>query len=981
MVVGAVVLIVQAVVGLTTSSSRSSSCTSGGSGAWPEVGEHQAFIPPNFEAVSTGTSHGNVRARLCVEQDADAVLATIPWRQRALINTCPPPPAPNPPPSPADPCEWLVYSGGYNTSNIPGPQGNLHCGSDLEALKAACCRNSKCASVSWIAAKRDGCCKPNDFGGWDSVDGAFSYVKKVKSQVTEDLVTPQLCLPRVIVRSSVTGLEVSNVIIVNATREAGTIIFEPEFGPGEYHAYYLPHHSQQSAGAFWTVSVTYPAVDERGVAPAWRERVTSGSGLPRAQFIEMQPRVEFHRFTDMEMIATAAETAALNNSYGSGAPFLLFPEDRRHALRLTNSPDLPMRWAQAGPRHSFMGSARRGEFYTFQIGVWAHREGVTVTRALYQHALAEHFTCINLGGVDETGATFEKNVTIASGHVNSLWFGVQIPIDAQPGSSLNGNITLQVQRIDGMGAVHSAVVAVDITVSAGRALLDKGDSDVWRLSRLRWLDSTIGLDNSQVPSPYLPIQLGTASLRNLLATSEPEKPAHVNGVALDMHILGRHIQIAKSGLPLQLSAIESGGGGASSTGVLSSAIELTLGASSSSFVWGGPTLTSRSRSVVEWLAKGKGQGSATGVSAEVNGSQWFEGYGKYSMKLMAEKDMRTDGVTLTLPLSKNNTRMLMGFTRRGGEIGKSAGSLPLHWKWGDASSYQLWIGSPKAGLRFKFSGPEPGWGATSFNWRSNPPPWFNDHKGGANVTRLSNGVVALTAFTGPIALNASQPIELHFELLLTPVRPLKHGRNHKHWKEKHYQVGYGQMFVTPKDVAAAGATIANLHQGIRESSVVWPGHSQTSEGLLNPYIDWPFEPNSVRLMSDWAAEAKAIGIRTKFYYTVRELSTHAAELWALRSLGTEILAGGTRPNHGTQSGTSWLVEHLHDGFAKCWQNPLSNGEFDSAICDTGVSRWTNFYIEGLNISSAAPPYVSGVYYVSSVCCTMLVCCFLHALSS
>jgi hypothetical protein len=39
-------------------------------------------------------------------------------------------------------------------------------------------------------------------------------------------------------------------------------------------------------------------------------------------------------------------------------------------------------------------------------------------------------------------------------------------------------------------------------------------------------------------------------------------------------------------------------------------------------------------------------------------------------------------------------------------------------------------------------------------------------------------------------------------------------------------------------------------------------------------------------MSDWASEAKALGLRTKFYYTVRELSNHAAELWALRSLGT-----------------------------------------------------------------------------------------------
>jgi hypothetical protein len=358
---------------------RSTSCPSGGSGAWPEVGEHQAFTPPRYAAVSTGASHGNVRARFCVEEDADAVVATIPWRQRALIKACPPPPAPNPPPSPADPCEWHVYEGGYNSSNIPGPAGNILCGSDLETLKAACCKNSKCASVSWIAATRDGCCKPNDLGGWQSQAGAFGYVKKAKGDPAKPANTAERgggalpaaalkwCLPRIIVRSPVTGLAVSNVIIVNATRESGTIIFEPEFGPGEYHAYYLLHHSQETGG-FWTVSTSYLAVNETAVAPAWRQRAASAAA--HARFIEMQPRVEFHRFTDMELIATTAETEAINRSHGSVAPFLLFPEDRLNALRLTNSPDLPMRWAQTGPGTHFAGSARRGEWYAFQIGVW-----------------------------------------------------------------------------------------------------------------------------------------------------------------------------------------------------------------------------------------------------------------------------------------------------------------------------------------------------------------------------------------------------------------------------------------------------------------------------------------------------------------------------------------------------------------------------------------------------------------------------------
>jgi hypothetical protein len=135
MVATSPVVLVFVLAALVTTVAASGCTFGGGTGAWPEVGEHNAFQPPTFNAVSTGTSHGNVRARLCVDDDADAVLAIIPWRQRELIKACSPPPPPNPPPTPADPCEWDVYSGGYNASNIPGPSGNILCGSELEPLK------------------------------------------------------------------------------------------------------------------------------------------------------------------------------------------------------------------------------------------------------------------------------------------------------------------------------------------------------------------------------------------------------------------------------------------------------------------------------------------------------------------------------------------------------------------------------------------------------------------------------------------------------------------------------------------------------------------------------------------------------------------------------------------------------------------------------------------------------------------------------
>ena len=72
------------------SAAAPSACPAAGGGAagsWPEVGETDPAVGKSrhIDAVLK-SGHGNVRARLCVEEDANAVTATIPWRQRRLIN-------------------------------------------------------------------------------------------------------------------------------------------------------------------------------------------------------------------------------------------------------------------------------------------------------------------------------------------------------------------------------------------------------------------------------------------------------------------------------------------------------------------------------------------------------------------------------------------------------------------------------------------------------------------------------------------------------------------------------------------------------------------------------------------------------------------------------------------------------------------------------------------------------------------------------
>lgn len=82
----------------------------------------------------------------------------------------------------------------------------------------------------------------------------------------------------------------------------------------------------------------------------------------------------------------------------------------------------------------------------------------------------------------------------------------------------------------------------------------------------------------------------------------------------------------------------------------------------------------------------------------------------------------------------------------------------------------------------------------------------------------------------------------------------------------------------------------------------------------------------------------AKSIKTKIYYTIRELTNYAPELWVLRSLGGEVIADGAG------GGAPWLREQLVDGYSPAWVSALPEGEIDAAVLTQGLSRWCNFYV-------------------------------------
>jgi len=198
---------------------------------------------------------------------------------------------------------------------------------------------------------------------------------------------------------------------------------------------------------------------------------------------------EFNADSPMEAQAAQEEVAKLLAEH-AGRDYMLFPEDRLRPIRMLEA--LPRRWIESGPGSSFRGQARPGEFYVFQIGLFAARKDIIDVGMEYSDLKgplgkiisSSLFRCINVGGIDWKGQRFTRQVNVTKGHVQPLWIG--IPIPKQAFGRYDGELTVR----PGNSKPTRVKLIVEV---AGEALDDHGDGQLWRHSRLRRLDSTVGL--------------------------------------------------------------------------------------------------------------------------------------------------------------------------------------------------------------------------------------------------------------------------------------------------------------------------------------------------------------------------------------------------------------------------------------------------------------------------------------------------------
>lgn len=704
---------------------------------------------------------------------------------------------------------------------------------------------------------------------------------------------------------------IRNLIGVNITREFGDFVFQPQPGETEYLLYFMPF---EITGLWAFPTIVYRA-PEASADPAWLEAIGLApgapdaarlGGLPEAEVVAFEARSEFDRFTDMEIIALEPEVSALVRQAGD-ARYLLFPEDRRHPIRMTG--DIPERWAKKGVSQVFRGMAERGEFFAFQVGVYAIRGGLEAVGFEFsdmKHASAPDMAirssrcrCFSLGGNDWLGRAFSRAVAIAEGKVHAFWFGIDVPADVEPGEYA-GSLILRFSN------APAAVMRVELDV-CGKIRADHGDGELWRHSRLRWLDSGIGLEDEPV-APYSPVSIDGATVS----------------------CLGRAVTFGPDGFPRGIRSFFPPNAdrllGGEGRELLAAPVRMVAECGGGPVQWhcGGVSFSE----CTAGSARLDARSAAGALTMDVSARMEFDGYINYKVSLAANEPVDFGDIRLEIAWRRAAAVYMMGLGRKGGKR-----PTRWDWKWDERfANNQFWLGDVTAGLYCKLKGEEDAWNLGDLKSCGIPDSWGNGGRGGCAIEEEADCVRA-RIFSGPRRIMPGRPLEFRFGLLPTPVKTLCAD----HW-DRRYCHDYRRC-EAPETVAELGAGVINIHQG----------------NELNQYINYPFL--AVDKLKNYVAEAHRHKLKVNIYYTIRELSNHVHEMWALRSLGGEVFLDGPGFRLAAQcfpedvdrraNGWAWLQEHLEDRFVPAWHEPLPDGDWDAAIATTGLSRWHNYYLEGL----------------------------------
>lgn len=688
-------------------------------------------------------------------------------------------------------------------------------------------------------------------------------------------------LKRIIVVDSNTNQKVQNVYADNITKEHGEVYFQPASGPGTYYIYYMPYKNEGRSN--------YPIgsylAPEKTASESWLAKVSDTLSVVYAY--DIQSINSFNSMYPMELIAAKILTDSLVK-INAGKPFLVFPEDRTHSIKMKK--DLPDRWVTRGIKNIFSDSTSKGENFSFQLGIYALQNLNNVKISFSDLALSEEniipanrISCLNTEGRSYDNKPLHFTLDIPEKTVQAVWCLIDVPADI-PAGIYQGRATVTAE------SNFSTEIALNILVK-DTVIANGGINDPLKMTRLKWLNSAMAQENSVI-KPYTALKVTE------------------NSIAL----LGRKIVLNNDGLPKQIQTFfteEMTDYAKQPKNILHAPFEFNAYTSEEPQAWNMSDIrfTRQEAGLVQW----ESSGTTDSLKIEVTGAAEFDGFVSYSIKLIALEDVELHNTSLTIPYNQQSAKYMMGLNVKGD-------TLPslLQWKWDVANKNQdgAWIGDVNAGMQFSLRD-ENYMRPLNTNFYKLKPlelpaSWGNDNKGGIDISK-ENNMVLVDSYSGERTMKKGDTLCYNFNLLITPFHTIN---TDSQWTQRYYHA-----YQPIETIKETGATVVNVHHAT----------------AINPYINYPFIV--WKKMKDYIDSAHTAGLKVKIYNTIRELSNRAYELPALRSLNQEIFSPG---NGG---GFAWLQEHLDSNYIAAWFVPELK---DAAIINSGMNRWHNYYVEGMN---------------------------------
>jgi hypothetical protein len=692
---------------------------------------------------------------------------------------------------------------------------------------------------------------------------------------------------RIVLVDAETGASIDNILVRSLNYEYVDIVFQTSEESEQYLVYYYPFET--TGGYYPTVTYLKP---ETTAEDEWLNRCShldeaDLATLPQASVEAIQAINDFHRFFPMEVVATQEEVDAFKAALPK--PWYLFPEYRDNPTRMTKR--LPYHWMKRGLKNGINDDVKRGEFYVLQAVAYAAERDLENLSIRYGDLVSENGARIpsdQFQCINLGGLDLHGNAF--SKRVDVVKGKIQplwigvLVPEAAQPGQYAGVVEVKPENEE------SQTIHLSLRVSE-ELIPNRGDDDPAKLGRIRWLNSRLGSEDDFIIDPFTPIAVEGRSLK----------------------ILGRSIQLGEEGLPHQIQSFfseEMTGFQDEAEDILAGPIAFTVMANGEAQAWTTENFTIETQSMgrAVWNV----QSESPDFSLQLNGLLEYDGMLHCELNLTAKAAIEVDDIRLTVPMERAAARYLLGLGYKG-----SQRPSQIDWKWEVTNHHEgLWLGNVNKGLQYVLRDDQYRRPLNTNFYQAQPlilpDAWYNDGNGGIRVGE-KEGRIVCDNYSGPRQLKAGQTLNFQVRFLITPFKPID--------TRTHFNTRFVHKYVPVDTVLNYGGTVVNVHHA----------------NEINPYINYPFY--NLDAQKAYIDEAHRKGVKVKLYNTIRELTYKCYELFPFRSLGHEIF------NDGEGGGHPWLQEHLEGDYHKAWHAWRVN---DAAILNKGTSRWTNYYIEGLN---------------------------------